>query len=75
MDMFERKALAWFLNRFAEIIESDEDFELMGNTLKNFADEHKIPNDARDDFKSLLNVLIKKSKETYTEYLGKSDNF
>lgn len=74
MDMFERKALAWCLNRLAEIIDSDEGFESIGNVLNEVADENKMPDDVRNGFKVMFDELIATAKESYLEYLEKSDD-
>ena len=71
MDMFERKAVAWLLNGFAEIIDSDDGFEFISNVLKEVADDHEIPDDVRDDFKVMFDELVETAKESYLEYLEK----
>ena len=74
MDTFERKAVAWFLNGFAEIIESDDGPEFIGNILKEVADDHDVPDDVRDDFKVMFDELVETAKESYLEYLEKTDD-
>lgn len=74
MDMFERKAVAWFLNRLAETIDSDDGFEFIGNVFNEVADEHEMPDDVRDDFKVMFDEIIEAAKEMYLEYLEKSSD-